>query len=405
MAKFLFPGKRTPFVTARTSYAGFSALQLSVPVVRAMTEIADPDFLLWGQVVPDPAMSDLGRQLVLASELSPQISAATSAMICSTGILNVIQGASMIGSGGWHLGLIGGAEALSQLPVSLKIPFAQKVAQSVLDNDGSSHDVLKGLEPHAYNLSFDRWTSGGLGSAINEQANTVAQRFDISNSAQRYFGARSHEKARLGYESGFLDDLVTPFAGVSIDSQLQYFARTGKALQTGKLPNTEAPLCDGAAGIWVADEEGAKRLGQTPRVELLDWQVCSVDCQTGGRLLAAVRAILTLLMRHDMSYSDISFWEVHEAYAAMMIAKANALSDPGFCNDAVPGCPIMGAFPEDGLNPYGGSLAIGHPYGATGARLLNQAVKNLETYPAGSLAMASVSTGQGQSVVVMLQRV
>lgn len=405
MAKFLFPGKRTPFVTARTSYAGFSALQLSVPIVEAMTEAAQPDFLLWGQVVADPATSNIGRQLVLASQLSPQISAATSTMTCSTGMLNVIQGASMIGSGGWHLGLIGGAEAVSQLPVSLKTPFAQKVAQSVLAGDGSSWDVLQGLEPSAYNLSFDRWTSGGLGTVIVEQAEMVAQRFDISNIAQRYFGARSHEKARLGFESGFFEDLVTPFAGVSIDSQLQHFARTGKALQTGKLPNTEAPLCDGAAGIWVADEEGAKRMERTPRVELLDWQICSVESQTGGRLLAAVRAILTLLMRHDMSYSDISFWEIHEAYAAMMIAKANALSDPGFCNDAVPGCKVMGVFPEDRLNPYGGSLAIGHPYGATGARLLSQAVKNLEAYPVGSLAMTSISTGQGQSVVVLLRRV
>ena len=160
------------------------------------------------------------------------------------------------------------------------------------------------------------------------------------------------------------------------------FDRTsGKGTLTA---GNSSPLTDGAAAIWVASSKGLERLPpSTPRVKLIDWEIASVDFRVEGLLMAPAFAIPRLLARHDLTYGDIHLWEIHEAFAAQVAFHLKALQDPTFLRDKAKVPRDFGAFPEERMNPNGGSTAIGHPFGATGARIISQAVKELAAMAKG----------------------
>jgi acetyl-CoA C-acetyltransferase len=165
-----------------------------------------------------------------------------------------------------------------------------------------------------------------------------------------------------------------------------------------------SPLTDGAAALWVATEAGLARLpGGTPAVRLLDWEIAAVDFMAEGLLMAPAYAVPRLLARHGLRYGDIDLWEIHEAFAAQVLFHLKALESPDFLREKVGVEPAFGAFPRERINPNGGSVALGHPFGATGARILSQAVKELSMRASGARAIVSVCTDGGQGAVALLQ--
>src|SRR5262249_53561200 len=140
-----------------------------------------------------------------------------------------------------------------------------------------------------------------------------------------------------------------------------------------------------------------------PRARLLDWEITSIDFRTEGLLMAPAYAIPRLLARHRLTYADIDLWEIHEAFAAQVLAHIEALESPEFLRRKAGVEPAFGPFPRDRMNPNGGSVALGHPFGATGARILSQTVKELSTRPSGSRAIVSICTDGGQGSVALLQ--
>jgi acetyl-CoA C-acetyltransferase len=164
-------------------------------------------------------------------------------------------------------------------------------------------------------------------------------------------------------------------------------------------------LNDGAAGIWLADADGLKRLpSDLPRVKLIDWECAAVDIWHEGLLMAPAYAVPRLLARHGLTYADIDLWEVHEAFAGQVAFHIKAWESADFLRGKVGVEPRFGAFPRDRLNPNGGSVALGHPFGATGARILSQAIKELAEKPAGARAIVSICADGGQGTVALLQR-
>jgi acetyl-CoA C-acetyltransferase len=167
-----------------------------------------------------------------------------------------------------------------------------------------------------------------------------------------------------------------------------------------------SPNTDGAASIWVADEEGLKRLANSPRIRLIDWEITATNFMEDGEgmLMAPARAIPRLLARNSLRAMDVALWEIHEAFAAQVLANVKMLSDPVYRHEKAKVDFDIGPFPCDRVNPHGGSLALGHPFAATGARILSQATKELIAMPAGSRAVVSVCTDGGQGTVALLQR-
>ena len=216
-------------------------------------------------------------------------------------------------------------------------------------------------------------------------------------------------------DAGFFDDLVTPFAGVAHDT----FPRRDTSLdKLAKLPavfdrasgkgsltaGNSSPLTDGAAGLWVADRAGLRQLDIEPSVRLVDWEVAAVDFRVDGMLMAPARAIPRLLARHRLTADAIDLWELHEAFAGQVVANLKAASDPIYRREKAGVEFDTGKIPVDRVNPNGGSIALGHPFAATGARILSQATKELTAMPRGSRAIVSVCADGGHGTVALLER-
>jgi acetyl-CoA C-acetyltransferase len=165
-----------------------------------------------------------------------------------------------------------------------------------------------------------------------------------------------------------------------------------------------SPLTDGAAAIWVATEDGLNRLpGDVPRVRLVDFEMAAVDIFHEGLLMAPVSAIPRLLARNSLTFDDIALWEIHEAFSAQVLCHIRGLEDKDFVREKAGVEHTFGSFPRDRMNPNGGSVALGHPFAATGARILSQAVKELAAKPKGARAIVSICADGGLGTVALLE--
>jgi acetyl-CoA C-acetyltransferase len=163
-------------------------------------------------------------------------------------------------------------------------------------------------------------------------------------------------------------------------------------------------LTDGAASLWVASQVGLARLpANIQKARLIDWEIASIDLRTEGLLMAPAFAIPRLLARNGLTYADIDLWEIHEAFAAQVVAHIKALESPDFLRHRAGVEVVLGTLSREKMNPNGGSVALGHPFGATGARILSQTVKELSARPAGQRAIVSICADGGQGSVVLLE--
>jgi acetyl-CoA C-acetyltransferase/acetyl-CoA acyltransferase len=413
---FLVPGLRTPFVKASGAYAQYSSLDLSVPVAKAMNALARPDFLAWGQVIPDPSISNIGRELVFEAGLDPNIPSFSTVMACSTSFMATVQAAGLIGRGGNHLALVGGAESMTHVPVALKYKVAEQLIAEFGKDRAAALAHFAKLTPADFDLPVaGGWANRVSGRTMGDHMEDTAKELGITREEQDNRALLSHQGAVAGQDSGFFDSLVIPFGGIARDGfprrdtsleklaklKLVYDTTSGKGTLTA---GNSSPLTDGAASIWVGDREGLKRLDVEPAVKLVDWQLGAVDFRTEGMLMAPARAIPRLLARHKLRAEEIALWELHEAFSAQVVANIKAASDPVYRREKAGVDFDTGVIPVERVNPNGGSVALGHPFAATGARILSQAAKELTALPKGSRAIVSVCADGGQGTVALLER-
>jgi acetyl-CoA C-acetyltransferase len=414
---FLVPGLRTPFVKAGTFYASHNALQISAPIASAMNARAKPDFLVWGQVIPDPTISNIARELVFEAKLDPELPAFTDVMACSTSFVGSIVAAGMVGKSDMHLALVGGVETMSHVPIALKQDVADKIVGSFAKNPAAAADILAHITAGDFNLPVHGWANRISGKTQGEHTEETAKRFEIARADQDKRALLSHQGAIKGQDDGFFKDLILPFAGVDHDTiprrdtSLEklatlppVFDRTsGKGTLTA---GNSSPNTDGAASIWVADEEGLKRLGNPARIKLVDWEITAINYLEDGEgiLMAPARALPRLLARNRLKAMDIALWELHEAFAAQVLANIKEAGDLDYVHNKAKLDYDIGPFPWDRVNPNGGSMSIGHPFAATGARILSQAAKELAAMPKGARAIVLECADGGQGTVALLER-
>jgi len=255
------------------------------------------------------------------------------------------------------------------------------------------------------------------GLSMGQHAEVTAREWGIGREDQDELAAASHRNTIRAREEGFYRQLlVSPGtfpADVDtlprVDSTLgtlgrlsPVFDRDGGTLTAGN----SSPLTDGAASVWVADSEGLRRLPDgSPRVRLVDWEQAAVDIDAEGLLMAPALAIPRLLARHELGYEDVSLWEIHEAFAAQVLSTIAALQDRDWLRDKAGVQADLGRFPPEQVNPNGGSIALGHPFGATGARILSQAAAELGDMPSGSKGVVSICAAGGLGHVALLEAV
>jgi acetyl-CoA C-acetyltransferase len=251
---------------------------------------------------------------------------------------------------------------------------------------------------------------------MGEHCEEMAKTWSIGRGEQDELALESHRRAVAGRARGFFADLIVPVDGVNedafprADTSMEKLAKLGPAFdrQSGKgtiTAGNSSPLTDGAAGLWVATDAGLGRLpDELPRVRLVDHEMAAVDIFHEGLLMAPVAAIPRLLARHQLRYEDIALWELHEAFSAQIACHLKGLADDKYVQQKAGVPHTFGRFPVERMNPNGGSVALGHPFGATGARILSQAVKELAAMPAGSRAVVSICADGGLGTVALLER-
>ncbi|HMH17803.1 MAG TPA: acetyl-CoA C-acyltransferase [Burkholderiales bacterium] len=421
---WLAAGLRTPFARVDGALAGIGAVELSVPVVRAMTgpdttrsyPAVKPDLVVWGTVIPNLGYSNIAREVQIEAGLDQTLPAFSTVLACSTSMVAAFEAAGMLGHGGKELALVGGVESMSRVQIGLSQNLSDWLrrfwqARSM----GQRLASFKNLRARDIRLHILAVANRATGKSMGEHCEEMAKTWNIARDSQDKIALASHEKAIAGQKSGFFDDLIVPVEGMSrdgfprADTSFERLAKLKPAFdrKSGKgtiTAGNSSPLTDGAAGLWVATGAGIKRLPESvPRARLVDWEIAAVDIFTEGLLMAPAYAIPRMLARNGLVYRDVALWELHEAFAAQVLCNVAALENAGFRRQKAGVDADLGGFPWERLNPHGGSVALGHPFGATGARILSQAVKELAGMPKGSRAVVSICADGGLGTVALLQ--
>ena len=415
---WLAAGLRTPFVGVDGPFAHRDSLALSVPVVQAMAPLANGqiDFAVWGAVVGNLAYANLAREVWLESKLDPHVPTFTTTMQCSTSMVGVFEAAGMLDSSSRSLALIGGVESMTRVQIGLGQNLSDWLRRVVQARNFSQRlSALRRLRPSDIRLFVPEVKNRVTGRSMGEHTEDMAKTWNITRREQDELALQSHQFAVAAQDRGFFLDLIVPVDGVSTD----HFPRRDTSLEKlGKLKpvfdrtsgkgtltaGNSSPLTDGAAAIWVATEEGIDRLpAKTPRVRLVDVEMAAVDIFTEGLLMAPVSAIPRILARRGLKFDDIALWEIHEAFSAQVLCHIKGLEDKDFVRKKAGVEHTFGTFPRDRMNPNGGSVALGHPFAATGARILSQAVKELAAMPKGSRAIVSICADGGLGTVALLE--
>lgn len=413
---WLAAGVRTPFARVDGPLSHLNAIEMSVPVAKAMAErsAGRPDLAIWGTVIPNLTWSNLAREVLLDAGLDPAIPAWSTVMACSTSMAGVFQAAGVLDGRGRDLALVGGVEAMSKVQIGLSQGLSDGIRH--LNQAKTFSDRLKrlgGLKP--ISLFIPKVVNRTTGMSMGEHTEITAKQWQIPREAQDRHALMSHQAAVQAWDKGFFDDLVIPVGTFArdgfprADSSLEKLARLGPAFDKTSGQGTltagnSSPLTDGAAAIWVATDAGLGRLSAaTPKVKLVDYEVTSIDLHNEGLLMAPAYGVPRLLARNGLKYSDIDLWEIHEAFAAQVLFHIKAWEDEAFRKSKAGVEPDLGAFPADRMNPTGGSLALGHPFGATGARILSQAVKELAGMGKGARAIVSICADGGQGTMALLE--
>jgi acetyl-CoA C-acetyltransferase len=416
---WLAAGVRTPFAKVDGPLSGFDAIELSTPVVRHMVDQlrgGTPDFAVWGTVVPNLTWSNIAREVLMDAGVSATIPAFSTVMACATSMIGAIEAAGMIDGIGRNLALVGGVESMSRIQLGLgqrlsdwirRFQQARSLGQKV------SH--LAGLKPGDIRLYIPSITNRTTGKSMGEHTEITAKEWDIPRDAQDRVALESHQHAVAAWDGGFFDDLVIPVGDLRRDTLPRTDTSLAKLAQLspsfdrtsgrGTLTaGNSSPLTDGAAALWVASSAGLAKLPPaTPVARLVDWEIAAVDFRTEGLLMAPAFAIPRLLARNGLDFHDIDLWEIHEAFAAQLLFHIKALEDANFVRRKAGVDADLGSFPRERVNPNGGSVALGHPFGATGARILSQAVKEISSRPVGQRCIVSICTDGGQGSVALLQ--
>ena len=416
---WLAAGVRTPFAKVDGSLAKLDAIGLSVPVVQHMiNELggATPDFAVWGAVVPNLTWSNIAREVLMDAGVAPTVTAFSTIMACSTSMIGMIEAAGMLNDDNRTLALVGGVESMSRVQLGLGQSLSDWIRQFQQARSlGQKVSHFIDLKLGDVRLHIPSVTNRTTGKSMGEHTEITAKQWQIARQDQDRNALDSHQHAVAAWDRGFFDDLVIPMG----DTRRDTIPRKDTSLEKlGKLPpafdrvsgqgtlsaGNSSPLTDGAASIWVASQSGLKKLPSSlPRVKLVDWEIASIDFRVEGLLMAPAFAIPKLLARHGLAYSDIDLWEIHEAFAAQVLFHIKALEDAEFLRTKAGVDRSFGAFPRERVNPNGGSVALGHPFGATGARILSQAVKELALRPKGSRAIVSICADGGQGSVALLE--
>jgi acetyl-CoA C-acetyltransferase len=413
-------GLRIPFCRAHTKYAQLSNQDMLTAVLGGMVDkfqlngVALGDVLA-GAVIKHSRDWNLAREAVLGSGLAPETPACDLQRACGTSLEAAIQIGNKIALGQIDAGIAAGTDSISDTPIVYPDGYRQVLLQSFRGRSpGAKIMPWFGLRPKHFKPELPGVTEPRTGLSMGQSTEITAKDWQITRGAQDELAYESHRRTAAAYDEGFYADLIMPLKGVTEDNNLrrdttvEKLATLKPVFDRGKAGTMTAgnstPLTDGAAGVLLASEAWAQQRGLPILAFLRYGKVAAVDfIKSEGLLMAPAYAVSNMLTDAKLGFDDIDLFEIHEAFAAQTLATLKAWESPEYCREWLGRATPLGPINRAKLNTKGGSLAIGHPFGATGARILASLAKMLDERGAGR-GLISVCTAGGMGVTVIVEK-
>jgi acetyl-CoA C-acetyltransferase len=411
-------GVRTPFCRSNTLYADLSNLDLMTAALNGLVDKyrlkgVHIDEVVGGAVVTHSKDFNLAREAVLGTKLAPSTPGITLQQACGTSL----QAAAMIGakiaSGEIECGIAVGSDTTSDAPIVFSKKFSTRLIQvgqqkTLMDRVR----VFKGFSPSELAPQPPNVAEPRTGLTMGQHCELMAREWKIGRQEQDRFAFESHRKGAEAYRSGYMDDLIVPTAGVFRDNNLREdmsldklatlktaFDKSDKGTLTAA---NSTPMTDGAACVLLCSEEWAAKHGLALQSYLSYSQSSANNFAAGeGLLMAPTIAVSRMLDRAHLTLQDFDYYEIHEAFAAQVLATLKAWEDPLYCKTQLGKDAPLGSIDRAKLNVKGSSLAFGHPFAATGARVLANLSKLLSEH--GGRGLISVCTAGGMGVAAILE--
>lgn len=415
-------GVRIPFCRNNTAYADVGNFGMSVKVLGALVERyglhgVELGEVALGAVIKHSSDWNLAREALLSSGLAPTTPGITTARACGTSLDNAIIVANKIAVGQIEAGIAAGSDTTSDVP----IVYGERLRKRLLSINRAKgwQDKLaaatRGFSLAELKPSFPGVAEPRTGMSMGDHCEKMAREWHIGREAQDQLALESHKKLAAAYDAGFMDDLVVPFRGVKRDNilrpdtSLEKLATLKPAFDRSSGHGTltagnSTALSDGAAAVLLAGEDWAAKRGLPVQAWVRDAEVAAVDFVHGeGLLMAPTVAVARLLARNGLTLQDFDFYEIHEAFAAQVLCTLRAWESADYCRNRLGLDAPLGSIDPAKLNVHGSSLAVGHPFAATGARLVATLAKELVQKGSGR-GLISVCTAGGMGVVAILER-
>ena len=412
-------GTRLPFCRSYSAYKHCSNQQMMTAAMAGLVDKLD----LKGQTLGDVALGavihhssdwNLARECVIDSGLSLRTPGVTLQRACGTSLEAAILIANKIALGQIDAGMAGGTDTISDAPIVFKQPFRRIMHD--LNSARSPGQRLKSmlrLRPAHFFPEFPGVVEPRTGLSMGESTEIIAKRWDVQREHQDQLAYASHTKAAAAYDEGWYDDLIVPFNGAEADNNVRRDTTLEKLAklkpvfdksETGTMTaGNSTPLTDGAAAVLLANEDWARKKNLPVLAHLTFAKLAAVDfIDDEGLLMAPAYAVSDMLKQANLRLQDFDFYEIHEAFAAQTIATLKAWQSEEFCRERLDRDEAMGPIDLNRLNVKGGSIAIGHPFAATGARIVATLAKLLSEKGSGR-GLISVCTAGGMGVTAIME--
>jgi acetyl-CoA C-acetyltransferase len=413
-------GTRIPFVKSFKEYSRTTNQEMLTAALQGLIT----KYRLEGKLLGDVALGvimnssldwNLSREVVIGTTLDPRTPAFNVQRACGTSLETINLIALRIASGQIDSGIGGGSDSNSDLPIMVKRKLAWKLID--LNNAKTFGERLSRL----LRINFSDWkpvlpniVEPRTGMSMGQHTEKMVKEWKISREAQDQLSYESHRKAAAAYAEGFYDDLLTEYKNVKRDTIVRAdttveklsklkpaFDKSGQGSLTA---GNSTIFTDGAGAVFLASEEYAKQNNLTVQAWFADCQSTAVDYVHGaGLLMAPTVAVAQLLKRNNLKLQDFDFYEIHEAFAGQVLCTLKAWESEEYCRKELGLSQALGSIDQTKMNIKGGSVALGHPFGATGARVVSNMAKILSVHGKGR-GLISVCTAGGMGVAAILER-
>jgi len=420
-------GLRIPFARQNTAYTESSNIDMLTAALAGTVERFGLKGQRLGEVVAGAVLkhsrdANISREAALSCGLSPQTPAYDIQQACATSLQACVLVGNKIALGQIEVGIAAGVDSASDAPIALNDKLRRLILRlRRAKTTGERLSLLSGFRLSMLVPSIPSVNERRTGLSMGEHCELMVKEWHISREAQDQLAANSHANGLKAYERGFHVDLLVPFNNLErdnnlrADSTIEKLARLKPAFdKTSDLGTLTAgnstPLTDGAASVLLSSEAWAKAHGHQPLAWLIDAESAAVDFfgpDPEGLLMAPTYAVARLLKRNGLTLQDFDFYEIHEAFAGQVLCTLAAWESADYCRDKLGEDHALGSIDRSKLNVNGGSVALGHPFAATGARIVVSAAKQLAEHRASTgqagRTLISICAAGGLGVAAILE--